>query len=544
MNKEFKYKTSFSSNLEHISNEKLDKYLSDASLAKLKPLIPLDIDLKNNKDIIACVLNIAVAGRTNANGDAISNETAINIAKNFVRKYVDINHKRDIIKGTVVNYGFSKFGSNEIIPEEEAIKSKDPFNISLAFILWTTTLNDRFLQLLEASVDPTSSEYHKISGSWELMFEEYDIAIGTKNIKDSKLVTDAKEKESLEQYLKSNGGSGQKDGQLVYRVIKGDNNNYLVPAGIGLVEHPAAEVKGLEIIKASENNKEIDKANDQSDVLDENIKTSFTKLLELLNEASESVREKILKNIIENFTNSKSSVTNTKENITSQYKVMDKITKIDEITDNNLKECKASVVIDFINDKIKEENDKFLQEREKSKTAEKSLSDTKIELDQVKVSLQSLQEKWNNKEAEEKFTQRMAYFDDTYDLSKDERTAIAGEVKDADDATFDKIKTRYDILLKEKNKEVIAAKKKNNEFPADHTGKDGCSCAKCKGKASKASKTEEDSTELENAVVDEALQNGKQTTAALPNAGSPETSFADKWAEAFKVEDCIEVRKV
>ena len=196
--KEFKYKSTFAGNIIKISNDEVDKYISKAGLEKLKPLLPEDVDLSKNPDFIAVVLNAAVAGRVNANGDAITNETAINTARNFVNKYVNIEHNRDRVKGVIINYGFSKFGSNDLLTEEEARSSTDPFNISLAVLLWKLTLGDKFVELLEESVDPTSSNYQKVNASWELLFSDFDIGVGTKNINESKIVTAEKEKKELE----------------------------------------------------------------------------------------------------------------------------------------------------------------------------------------------------------------------------------------------------------------------------------------------------------------------------------------------------------
>lgn len=526
---DYPYKSIFAANLTKISDNDLDTYLAKADLNQLKPLMPEGIDLVKNKDLIGCVVNVAVAGRVNANGDSVTHLAAAKIAKNFVYKYVNIGHKSNLIKGSIVNYGFSKFGTDELISEQDAISSPEPYNISVAFVLWKSSLTSDFINILEKSVDPTSNKYKCISASWELLFKEYDIAVGNKNINESELVTSKEQKDSLEKYLQANGGDGKKDNKLVYRVIKGENEfDFLIPAGIGLVENPAAEVKGLEIITASNKNENI-----------------------------------------ENFTNAQKSVTNTDTN--KQNNFMDKkITKIEDINDEMFKEAHASnVVREFITKTIQDENAKFILEQGKVQVAEKSLADTQKELDTVKASLKLVQDQLAAKAAQELFTQRMTHFDDTYELSSDERKLIASEIKELSEESFNSVKDKYAVLLKDKNKESIAAKKKENPFKKkDKSGEKPGDSKNDKepdddSDDSKAEDMEDDSTAAKDkkaekdmkkdckaeedgknsAAIEDALKSGKDANAKLPNATTPEVSYADRFTNAFSVENCVVITK-
>jgi hypothetical protein len=545
----YPYKSVFAANLSKVSNEDLDQYISKASLDKLKPLMPLNVDLEKNSDLIACVLNAAVAGRKNQNGDGITSKSAIRISENFINKYVNIGHKKDLIKGCIVNAGFSKFGSDELISKEQAEISTDPFNISIAFVLWKTTLNKSFISLLEDSVDPTSGKYKQISGSWEILFKDYDIAVGDKNIKDAEIVSDEEGKSQLEKYLQSKGGTGEKDGKFVYRVIKGEtNDDFLIPAGIGLVENPAADVRGLEIVTTE------DRPLNQVDTPE---KQQFISQTETVG-------------VIEN-------------NEITQTKFMDKITKIEDINNEVLKQSNASnLVHEFITQKIQEENIKFIQEQGKVKEAEKNLQDTQAELKKVQTDLSKIQAEMNAKAAQELFTQRMTYFDDTYEISPEERQAIASEIKDLDNDTFEKAKNKFDIFLKEKSKAAIeakknaaaaeeaeAAKKKANPFAkkdgknnkdgekpgdkkndkepdddADDADADDSDAGKNgKAKSGKKCMASDETKAEEETALEDALKNGKAEGAIIPNAGAPAVSFMEKYAEAFKPENCIEVSK-
>lgn len=546
--KDFPYKTSFSCQLNKISNDDLDKYISKAGLDKLKPLMPKNVNLEKNKDLIGIVLNCAVGGRVNANGDSITGKTAVKIAKNFINKYVNIGHKRDVIKGVIVNYGFSKFENSDLIAEEEAEKSEEPFNISLAILLWKTALNEKFIELLEASVDPTSDKYNAISASWELLFTEYDIAVGTKNINESEIIQDEEKKKELEKYLLANGGSGKKDNKLVYRVIKGEKeDDFLIPAGIGLVSNPAADVKGLEIVNNKEDIEKIQiEASNYNEILGTVLEwaqennLSFKEMSSILSECKDiDSIDKLLLEMNEKLNNLRKEQKNIsqKQNLTviandkqkDNIKIM-KITKIEDINSESLKTCEASAIIEFINEEVKKANDKFLTEQKNSEQAKIDLESTKKELDTVKANLEQLQNKVTAKEEEELYNQRMAYFDDTYELAQEERQAIANEIKGVDKDLFEKIKGKYDIFLKNKSKAAIQAKKDEEQKKAQEA------------KAAELAKAD-DNTTSKDQVIDDALKNGKDANANLPNAQSPETKWEDQFAEAFKIENCVEIRK-
>lgn len=544
----YPYKSSFAINLTKIANEDIDKYISKASLDKLKPLMPTNLDLVENKDLIACVLNAAVAGRKNANGDGITNKSAIRIAKNFINKYVNIGHKRDLIKGCIVNAGFSKFGTDEIISEEDASKTNEPFNISLAFILWKTALNDKFINLLEASVDPTSSQFHSVSGSWEILFKDYDIAIGNKNINEATIATET-EKLELEKYLQSNGGAGHKDGKPVYRIIKGEtNDDFLIPAGIGLVEHPAAEVKGLEIVTASHDEHYITKCS-CGKVIEQCRCDSPNKKETIIEMGCAECKEKQP----EISQSTEASVTKNNEN-TNQIKPMDKITKIEDISEAVKQSNASTLIADFINDKMKEANEKYLAEQNVVSETKKSLSETQEELKKVQASLKELQDQAMAKAAAELHTQRMTYFDDTYELSNEERQAIASEIQGLDKDAFEKAKNKFDIFLKEKSKASIQAKKEADEaeaakkkfvpFKKGEKSKDKEHGTECddKDEEKKESKASDASKEGEIAI-DKALEDGKEQGVKIPNAAEAQKSLEETYAAAFSVEECVEFSK-
>lgn len=172
----FKYICNFS---EHIqaSSSSFEDALSTASLEPLKDVIPAGIDFNKNIDLIGVAFNAAVANRFNKNGDGIDSKTAVAIKDYFIHKPTNIEHQRNKVVGHVIGSSLSRFGDNEIISEEEAALEDGPFNIALSAVVYKT-VNPQFANLVEQSVDSESEFYEKVSASWEVGFNDYDIVLG------------------------------------------------------------------------------------------------------------------------------------------------------------------------------------------------------------------------------------------------------------------------------------------------------------------------------------------------------------------------------
>ena len=76
----FKYSTQFSSSLESSASES-SEYLNycQASLDSLAPLVPTEVDLEKNVDLLGVAFDAAVVNSFNKNGDGIDSSTAIAI---------------------------------------------------------------------------------------------------------------------------------------------------------------------------------------------------------------------------------------------------------------------------------------------------------------------------------------------------------------------------------------------------------------------------------------------------------------------------------
>jgi hypothetical protein len=88
--------------------------VSEASLESLKTLIPEDVDLNQNIDLLAVAFNAAVVNRFNKNGDGIDTETALAIKDYFVHKPTNIEHQKNKVVGHIISSSFSEYGTNKI----------------------------------------------------------------------------------------------------------------------------------------------------------------------------------------------------------------------------------------------------------------------------------------------------------------------------------------------------------------------------------------------------------------------------------------------
>lgn len=235
------YTSRFTSEAKVIIPKEEDEHLALASLNNLRGILPASINVDNNPDLLYIASNLFVAGMVNKNGDAVSIETGKQMAPLYLHKFLDLEHKRTKIIGAIINYAFTKYGSNEII--ESIHDYSQPFNMAYGGILWKI-LNEQLADVVIASSDPNSELYNAVSSSWEVGFFDYDIVVGSKFVHESEIVRDEKLKKELQKKYLSDGGIGQKDGEYVYRLIKWP----LLGIGAGLVRNPAADVKGVAVL--------------------------------------------------------------------------------------------------------------------------------------------------------------------------------------------------------------------------------------------------------------------------------------------------------
>ena len=476
MSANFKFKTIFGCKLTPLVSAEKDKYLAIASLKEIRAFLP-DIDIDRNIDLLPVAFNAFVANRVNKNDDVINTATAINIANLFINKQINVEHNRSRIVGVILSAGFSEFGTDKVITLEEASKMTSPFNVVLGAVIWRI-VNKSLADVIEESNDPDSEFYQKVSASWELGFSEFDLIVlddGKKNVEDGQIISDSTEIASLEANLLAVGGTGKlPNGKRLYRMAKGN----VLPLGIGLTESPAADVVGVAV----------------------NINTESTST------------EDINKNqISQNF------ISQIEQSNVKNGSIMDKLTKVEDVTDEFLKTANASVVIrNFITEELKKCSEDFaakktekevaLAEAQKKFTSISTDYETvKAQMETIKAELDKIKSEAAAKEVLEKFNDRMASWDEKFNLSEEDRAIIASSVKTLSDSEYDVFAKNMSVLLKEKSK----ANK-----PAE----------------SKASVADDKKT------VEAALDNAKTELTKVPATISSEQSMKSKYAKAFSKE--------
>lgn len=544
----YKYSVAFESRVIPLTNEKATQYLSLASKDNIKQYLPKNVDFNEKIDCLAIAGQSFLANKLNLNDDGVSSETAIQIAKLFPFSYIDANHKRSDIVGVILSASYSDEETNTELTEEEVKTYTKPFSVTIGGLIWKLA-NKEITDLLEDENKKDSLYF-----SWEIGFSDAQLIEIPKdkfNFSEGKIVNNIEQIKEYDKLLKANGGIGQlKNGNKIGRIIVGD----VLPLGVGIVTNPAGqltpltigqeEIKDIKVIEKSKSSEtitcpecghKIEMEDDEEDNMEDNIEDSED------SEAKKSCKNenKISQSNINSVTNS------SKENIIIK-KHMDKISKITDLNDENLKECKASAVIELFNESLKEADKKWKEQEELTKNAQAEKLKVEANLTKIQEDLKKLQDIQAAKEAEEIYTQRMTYFDDTYELSKEERQAIAAEIKDADKDSFEKAKSKFDIFLKDKSKAAIKEKQDLEEAEAKKSGKVFDKEKKKwvnKDEMKEEKKESKASLDENGKVIDEALANGKNANAALPNAQSGEQTLEAKYAEAFKPENCIEISK-
>lgn len=474
----FKYTTTFSSVIKPLVSEEKDKYLALASLMEIGNFIP-SVDTEKNVDLLPVAFNAAVVNRVNKNGDVIDTATAAAIYKDFINKPINLEHNREKIIGVILTAGFSEFGTDTILTEEQIKNLKGPFNITLGGVLWRIA-NPHLADMIEDSSDASSNNYQKISASWELGFSEYNLVViegESKNIEDGLEISDAGQIEDMKSSLRAFGGSGKVDKtKSIYRKVIGN----VIPLGIGLTETPAADVKGVTTTKIEK----------EEVIVEENI----------------------------------SKIENLNVNTTIDQDTM-KITSIKDITDENLKQVSASQISDLIEQELKTASEKYAAEKAAVETALKasqeqynsllsSQDSLKQEVESLKSALQTAQDEMLKAAAAEAFNVRMAAFDSEYDLDAEAREVIAKDIANLDDEAFAAYKNKMAVFMKNKKKGAKVEEKGMTEEP----------------KEAKASVSE---------VIEEVTDNAKKETVSVPTTSTASETLFDKYKKAFDYEGFV-----
>jgi hypothetical protein len=509
-----------------------ESQISKASIDSLRPLIPSNINLDKNIDLLAVAFNAAVVNKFNKNGDGIDSETAVAVKDYFVHKPTNIEHDRDRIVGHIVSAGFSEYSQySELINEETALIKDEPFNIALAAVVYKTASKE-FAELVVNSTDQESDFFQTVSASWEIGFNEYVISVGGDDLLESTIVSDPEEAKAYAPYLKASGGKGElQDGRKVNRLIVGD----IYPLGIGFTSNPAADVKGL-IAETGEPQEERSSRNQPIDkIIIKSKKTSQSKKQDVLNKEQH-----------------KNLIMDTKQIINEFRAALD-----EKLGKQDFSEETVASISKVFSDAIKEKSEQYIADLEKAKAEKEEASQAQASLQEkmleVEEQLQSTKEKLialeaenSSREAEVRFNSRMEALSEVYDLDDEDLKILVSELTQVDESEegFASYQEKLSKVWKHKNKDFIAAEQKAFEARVDQEvakrletveATDTEETSEEVAKISKASENQEQDSSDE---VEDALENVQVEDAAVINnnesSSEVSSSLRDRFAKTFK----------
>lgn len=524
-----------------------DKYLAVASVDQLQEYLPKNVDLDVNRDLMGVAFDAFVVNRGNKNGHIISTDVALAMVENFINKPFNIEHNRKVVVGVCTGYGFSEFGTSKPLTVDQVKAMKEPFNVVLSGYVWKIVNPDFAAELVESS-DPSSDKYLSVSASWELGFNEFNVAKGSKNLAEATIIEDEETIMSVKDRLKVFGGNGfTENGEMVLLNLQGS----VLPLGIGFTNTPAAEVSGVVISYDKTQTQEESKAAEEplSIVEDENADKYENKsdemkdneyictdcgykgmYAEICPQCSSSNYKKYSEVESSEIKMDKKSVQEENKNV----KNIMQLQNIDDITDDSIKEVAASQVREFISSRIadlaKEWQSKVEEKETALKAAEDQIAELKTSLESIKADSEKVKEEFTKiqedlkaKEIEATFQRRMALLDEEFDLTDEDRSIIAEDLNSIEnDEQFEKWYKKFSTFAAAKKKMAKAEMmKKEAEMKKEEM------------KEEKASETSE-VVASEEKTVEEVISSAEVKEEVLPNASSPqEASLVEKINAAF-----------
>ena len=498
-------------------------------MENLKPLIPSEVDLSKNIDLLGVAFNGAVVNRFNKNGDGIDTQTAIAIKDYFINKPTNIEHNKEKIVGHVISSSFSSFGNNELITDEEAEKLTEPFNIALGALVYKV-VNPAFARMLEQTGEGEEFE-NVISASWEIGFNDYYIAMGSNELSEAEVITDKEQIKELSKFLKAYDGNGEMDdGTLVNRLVVGS----IYPLGIGFTASPAADVQGVIV----ENKKPVKIKPDQiSEAPNEKIDVPNHKLYDNLKKGKKN--SSLLETETVNMENALHMDT---KDLLKEIEGM----LSEKVGDSqHVEEAVASVskvMMDAI--KLKDEEwgqekaakDALLAEATKAQDSLASeLEDVKKKLDETQNHLDELAESTRIREAKDRFNQRMASVTEGFELDEEDLKIVASEISelDAEDEAFSEYREKLAVMWSHKTKAHIEEQEKKFTEQLNEA---------VEQRLAELNETQASDTQASQEAVEEILENAEEeTSAAVLNnneeASADEPSLRDKFSQAFSKEN-------
>ena len=534
MSTPFRYKSSFANSISASCVDGTCKRfdISEASLENLRPLIPQDVDLRKNIDLLAVAFNAAVVNKFNRNGDGIDTETALAISEYFIHKPTNIEHNKEKVVGHIISSSFSGMKDSELLRPEDLRDTNDPFNISLGALVYKI-VNPSFAAMLEKTDE--GDEFHNaISASWEIGFNDFYIAVGSNDLSQAEIVTEENQIKELQKYLKAYDGNGEMDdGTLVNRLVVGE----IYPLGIGFTSNPAAEVEGVIV----EDSKKVQVQKDAAlaEVFHVNNMDRYKKIKKTKKNIS-LLQEKVVKET--------NTLTMDTKDLLKQIEGM----LSEKIGDSQQFEEAVASVSKVMMDAIKEKDAQWSEEKAEKEAAISQAAERQEELAQevesLKEKLVATESQWNElseekrlREAKDLFNSRMASVTEAFDLNEEDLKVVASEISEIENTeeAFASYQEKLQVVWKHKTKAYIEEQEKlfNEKLEAELQKRiEDLS----KSEASTKETTEE-SGETEE-IVEEVLENvEEESSASISNnneaASTEEGSLREKFNQAFSKEN-------
>lgn len=537
MNAKFKHKINFENQIQASCFDGTCKrfQISEASLENLKPLIPAEVDLEKNIDLLGVAFNAAVVNKFNKNGDGIDTETALAVNDYFIHKPTNIEHNKQKVVGHIVTSSFSDINTNEMLSNEAVANKKDPFNIALGALVYKV-VNPDFAQMLEQT-NEGDSFFNKISASWEIGFNDFYIAVGSHDLSEAEIVTDKSQIKELQKYLKAYDGEGKMDdGTIVNRLVVGD----VYPLGIGFTSNPAAEVEG--VIVENEKSIKIKKEAAEAEVF--HVKNMETYENKIFKEKKYSLLSKKAVN--------KTNNTMDTQDLLKQIEGM----LSEKIGDSQQFEEAVASVSKVMMDAIKEKDSQWQEEKaakenalEKANKAQESLAG---EVSELKEKLEASELKWNElaeekriREAKDLFNSRMAAITEAFDLGEDDLKIVASEVSELEHAeeAFASYQEKLSVMWNHKTKAFIEEQEKAfNEKLEAELQKRIEELSTSEASTQEVSEESEENAEEAEEAVEEVLEAVEEESSAnISNnneaVAAEELSLREQFNQAFSKEN-------
>ena len=534
--KEFKYKTVFSSVIKPIISKEKNLQLAKASLEQLRQFIP-NVDIEANYDLLPVAFPLFNVNYFNKNDDGVDTAFALQIYKSFINKFIDLNHKRTNILGCILSAHITEFGTDKPLTEEDVKNTKDVFNITVGGVLWRA-VNEDLTDLIEESNNILDENYDKIKASFEVGFSDLKLVkcpANSRSLAEGTIIDDPKEVNKLTQKLKAFGGTGQlEDGSRIYRLLAGEG----IGLGGAVTESPAAFINAIAVPKDTSEattfigggeKSHVDNASDPGYSKFIGEKDAAKDLSEAILRVGESAKDTSveLEGLIGVIAQNQNKISQSENQVVIQDKNLKlrknmKFTKIQDITDETLKEATASSVVEFVETELKAASEKYAKEKlEKESVASelqkkhdelvKNQEQLVKDLEILKANLQKLEQEKLARETQATFNTRMASFEDKYTLTEDELSVVGSQIKDLNDEQYKKTEASLSILLKGKSKSTI-----KQEVVASET------------------------TKTETQVVDKALDGAQKTSKEIAATSSVQTpTLKEKYAKAFSQDQFV-----